>query len=87
MRYQYDEASRTRIKTAEIIVEKVPWTPPARKYADNDIVPVRIAYEETDLEESARLAKGRWNPDVKLWYIRYGKIKGTALEKHIVLDA
>jgi hypothetical protein len=87
VRYRYDEASRTRIKTAEIIVEKVPWTPPARKYADNDLVPVRIAYTEEDLKSSAKAAKGRWNPDVKLWFIRYEKIKGTALEKHIALDA
>lgn len=26
-------------------------------------------------------------PDSKLWFIRFGKIKGTGLEKHIVLDA
>jgi hypothetical protein len=87
VRYRYDEASRTRIKTAEIIVEKTAWTPPARTFADNDIVPVRIAYPEEALKASAKAAKGRWNPDVKLWFIRYGKIKGTALEKHIVLYA
>lgn len=34
-----------------------------------------------------RAARGRWDPEVKLWFIRYGKIKGTVLEKHIVLDA
>jgi hypothetical protein len=87
VRYRYDEASRTRIKTAEIIVDKVPWTPPARKYADSDLVPVRIAFAEEELKEIARSAKGRWNPDVKLWFIQYGKIKGTVLEKHIVSDA
>jgi len=64
VRYRYDEASRTRIKTAEIIVEKKAWTPPARKFADNDLVPVRIAYAEEDLKEAANAAKGRWNPDV-----------------------
>jgi hypothetical protein len=58
-----------------------------RKFSDNDLVPVRIAFLETELKEAAKAAKGRWNPDVKLWYIRYGKIKGTVLEKHIVLDA
>ncbi len=87
MRYRYDETSSTRIKTAEIIVEKIPWTPPARIFADNDLVPVRIAYAEEDLKKCAKMAKGRWNPDVRLWFIRYGKIKGTVLEKHILLDA
>jgi hypothetical protein len=27
------------------------------------------------------------SPEVKLWYIPYGKIKGSELEKHIILDA
>ena len=54
---------------------------------DNDLVPIRIAYAEEALKTSAKAAKGRWNPDVKLWFIWYGNIKGTTLEKHIVLDA
>jgi len=87
VRYRYDEASRTRTKTVELVVEKTAWSPPARKFADDDLVPVRIGYAEKSLIESAKAVKGRWNPDVKLWFIRYGKIKGTALEKHIVLDA
>jgi hypothetical protein len=86
VRYRYDEASRTRIKTVELVVEKKAWCPPARKFGDNDLVPVRIGFAEKDLIGSAKAAKGRWNPDVRLWFIRYGKIKGTALEKHIVLD-
>jgi hypothetical protein len=49
------------------------------------LFPVRIAYAEEDLKEAAKAAKGRWNPDVRLWFIRYGKIKGTVLGKHIVL--
>jgi hypothetical protein len=35
----------------------------------------------------AKAMGGKWNPDVKLWYIQYGNIKGTELEKHIILDA
>lgn len=29
---------------------------------------------------------GRWNPEKQLWYVRYGKISGTTLEKHIHID-
>jgi hypothetical protein len=72
-----------RAKTVEIIVEKKAWTPP--QIPDSTLVPVRIGFAETALQEKARAARGRWDPDVKLWFIRYGKIKGTALEKHIVL--
>jgi hypothetical protein len=87
VRYRYDEESRARIKTVELIVEKISWQPSARKFGDNDLVPVRIGFTEKALMESAKDAKGRWNPEARLWFIRFGNIKGTTLEKHIVLDA
>ena len=86
VRYRYDEESRTRIKTVEIIVEKTDWTPPP-KFADDSLVPVQIAYTEDMLKSLAKAAGGRWNPEKRVWFIVYGKVKGTELEKHIVLDA
>lgn len=59
VRYRYDEASQTRIKTVELIVEKTAWRPLVRKFGDNDLVPVRIGYAEKKLIESAKAAKGR----------------------------
>jgi hypothetical protein len=87
VRYRYDEASSTRIKTIELVVERTHWKPPVKKFADNVLVPVRIGFAEKTLIAAAKTAKGRWNPDERLWFIRYGNIKGTLLEKHIVLDA
>jgi hypothetical protein len=48
---------------------------------------VLIAYGEKELGKMARAAFGIWDKDVKLWYIRYGNIKDTELDKHIILDA
>ena len=87
VRYRYDEASRTRIKTVELVVEEISWEPPAHKFTDSDIVPVRIGFAEKDLIKRANAVNGKWDPKVKLWFIRYGKIRGTSMEKHIVLDA
>ncbi len=87
VRYRYDEKSGTRFKTVELIVESKPWTAPAPSFADTDLVPVYIGFSDKDSREIAKEVKGRWDPDQKLWFIRYGKIKGTALEKHIILDA
>ena len=90
VRYRYDEASRTRIKTVELIVDKKELTPSRKqqqKIEDETVVPVRIEYGEKQLGKMARSAGGKWEPKVKLWYIPYGKIKGTELEKHIILDA
>ena len=90
VRYRYDEASRTRIKTVELIVDKKELTPSRKqqqKIEDETLVPVRIEYGERQLGKMARSAGGKWDPKVKLWYIPYGKIKGTELEQHILLDA
>ena len=87
IRYRYDEATRTRFKTVEIIVGKKDWTPPPAKFSNDEIVLVRIAFTENEFKQMAKEAGGRWDPKAKLWQIPYGKIKNTRLEKHIVLDA
>jgi len=88
VRYRYDEISRTRLKTVELIVEKKEL--PAlqdQKVADDTLVPVKISYGQRELGIMANAMGGKWDPDVKLWYIQHDKIKGTELEKHIILDA
>ena len=87
VRYRYDEKSGMRFKTVELIVESKPWTAPTPHFADTDLVPVFIGFSDRASREIAKVAKGRWDPDQKLWLIQYGRIKGTELEKHIILDA
>jgi len=50
------------------------------------LVPLRIEGYEAELRAKAKAAGGRWNPEKQLWYVRYGKISGTTLEKHIHVD-
>jgi hypothetical protein len=66
---------------------KTPWHPSARKFADNGLVPVQIGFPKKEIMDAARTARDRWNPDAKLWFFRYGKTRGTELEKHMILDA
>jgi hypothetical protein len=40
---------------------------------------LQLAYGETGLGKFARKIGGKWAADVKLWYMQYGKIKGTEL--------
>ena len=87
VRYRYDEKNRRRFKTIELIVESKPWGAPGRSFADIDLVPVFISFQDKVSREIAKAAKGRWDPDQKLWFIRYGLIKGTVLEKHLIVDA
>jgi hypothetical protein len=86
VRFRYDEKTRKRLKTVELIVEQSDWTPPAPRFTANRLVSLRIEGYETELREKVKEAGGRWNPEKKLWYVRYGKISGTVLEKHIHID-
>ena len=86
VRYRYDETSGMRFTTVELIIKKSKWTPPAKKYSDDALVPVHIGFTDIASREKAKEARGRWDPEAKLWFIRYGNIKGTSLEKHIILD-
>ena len=87
VRYRYDAAKRKRFKTIELVIEETDWLPPVPKFRDDDSVFVQIGFTEKDLRDAAKIAKGRWDPQARLWAIRYGNIKGTELEKHIILDA
>ncbi len=79
VRYRYDETSRTRLKTVELIIEKKELPTPQQVSVDDALVPVRISYGERELGKTAKTMGGKWDPDVKLWYIQHGKIKGTLL--------
>lgn len=82
VRYRYDETRKTRFKTVELIVEERPWQPPFR-FRDDDLAPVVVKFEETDLRERLRKARAKWDPEAKVWLVPYGKIRGTELEARI----
>ena len=86
VRFRYDAATRQRLKTVELIIERTDWEPPPEKFTADTLVAVRIEGYETDLRKHIKDAGGKWKPDKKLWYVRYGNIMGTALEKHIYVD-
>lgn len=60
---------------------------PRQKLTDESLVQVQIAYGEAPLGKMARKMGRKWDTGVKLWHIPYGKIKGTELEKNMIVDA
>jgi hypothetical protein len=87
VRFRYDAESRQRLKTVELIVERAEWTPPRQAYTADTLVPLHIHAADMPMRSQAKAAGGRWNPEKKLWLVKYGKIAGTPLEKHIQVDA
>lgn len=86
VRFRYDATTRQRLKTVELIVEQTDWEPPPEKFSADSLVAVKIEGYETGLRKQVKEAGGKWNPEQKLWHVRYGNITGTALEKHIYVD-
>ncbi len=86
VRYLYDAQNRRRLKTVELIVQSVPWEPRVRKLRrrDDDIVPVRIAWRETELRERAKRLGGVWRPAQKIWELRWGDARRLGISDRIV---
>ena len=81
VRYRYDETRRRRIKTAEIVLEEVPWTPP-----EGRLVRIVVNAWETALHERLRRAGGRWTGKGPFWRIRYDRAVKLGLAKRIRLN-
>jgi hypothetical protein len=86
VRYLYDVDSGRRLKTAELIVESVPWTPHARKprRRDEEIVAVRIAWDEADLRQRAKRLGAVWRPAQKIWEMHWSDARRLGLAARIV---
>jgi hypothetical protein len=86
VRYRYDAARGLRHKTAELIVESVPWRPQPRRIRrrDDDIVAVRIAWHQGDLRSRAKRLGAVWRPAQKLWEMRWGDVKRLELQERVV---
>lgn len=85
VRYRYDSDRGVRLKTVELVVEEKPWRPRGR-LREEDVVKVMVAYVEQELRTELKAAGGRWDPEEKLWLVRYGAIRGTVLEDRILKD-
>lgn len=84
VRYRFDKKRGIRLKTVKIVVEEKPLIAP--RFKDEDVVPVSVAYEETELREQPRNMHAKWDPRLKVWFVRYRLIRGTPLESRIVAE-
>jgi hypothetical protein len=86
VRYRYDVERKKRLKTAEILVAERDWEPPPPRFAPEHIVEVRVALAETAIRDRVKRAGGTWNPDRRLWQMRYDRAVRLGLTRRIVDD-
>jgi hypothetical protein len=85
VRYRYDARTGDNLTTAEIIVDRRPRRTP--RYRDTDQVAVAVPYTQRGLQEKLKAAGGRWDPDERVWRVRFGSIRGdSALVERIVRE-
>jgi hypothetical protein len=84
VRYRYDEKSRKRYTTVELIESEEHWNPAVLK--PNSIVHVKIAFDEVDLRQKIKEAGGRWSKSTKTWKMPYKIARILGLKRRIVVE-
>lgn len=85
VRYRYDAERKRRLKTVELIVEDMPWTPSVRKLrrTPDDIVAVRLHWSESQLRSRAMALGAIWRPGPKLWEMTWDTARKLGLSDRV----
>ena len=91
VRYRYDLKGKRRLKTVEIIVDEIPWTPPVARASEKEAlqpppgrVGIRIPLSDGLLRETVMESGGDWDPELRLWFLPKAIVKALGLENRIV---
>ena len=84
VRYRYDADRKKRFKTVELLVAERDWDPPRPPFAYDQVVGLRVAFAEVTVRDRVKQAGGTWNPDRRVWQLRYDRVIALALHTRIV---
>src|SRR6266480_4058737 len=83
VRYRYDVQRKKRLKTVELLVAKRDWQP-RRRFADDQIVGLRVDFADVAVRTQVKQAGGTWNPERRVWQLRYDRVVALGLNSRIV---
>lgn len=84
VRYRYDETTKERWKTVELVIEKCAWEPPPSHWPSGTMVAVQIAATERRERQQVKAAGGKWNSRQLVWELPYGQVQTLGLTNRIV---
>jgi hypothetical protein len=84
VRYRYDSQRKQRFKTVELLVAERDWQPPRPRFAHDQIVGLRVAFADVALRDRVKQAGGTWNPERRVWQLRYDRVLALGLNGRIV---
>ena len=84
VRYRYDETTKQRWKTVELVIEKSVWEPTQEQWQGDTLVALRVAAQEREVRRQVKAAGGKWNPKAVVWELPYGQVAALGLTERIV---
>ncbi|NRB42843.1 MAG: hypothetical protein HRU20_30970 [Pseudomonadales bacterium] len=89
VRYRNDPQRRRRLTTIEFIVEEKPMPadlPKHFKFGRRGpyLMPIHVAFEETDLRQRVKSAGGKWEREYKVWLLQESLVIEMGLYQRIV---
>jgi len=84
VRYRYDAQRKKRFKTVELLVAERDCEPPRPRFAHDQIVGLRVAFADVAVRERVKQAGGKWNPERRIWQLRYDRVVALGLNNRIV---
>jgi len=82
VRYRYDEKTKKRYTTVELIVDEVPWQPPLIN--PDAVIRIKIDFDEKELRNKIKNAGGRWSNSTKTWKMQYKTACTFGLKSRII---
>ncbi len=84
VRYRYDEQTKQRLKTVELIVDRAEWRPEAGSSDGDAIVALRVGWQEYEMQQQVKAAGGKWDPEARVWRLSRECVERLGLESRIV---
>ncbi len=84
VRYRYDERTKQRVKTVELIVDRSSWQPQVSRPGDDAIAVVRVDWHESELMQKVKAVGGEWDPVKRVWRLGREHVGSLELESRIV---
>ena len=84
VRYRYDAQRKKRFKTVELLVAERDWDPPQPRFSHDQTVGLRVTFAEVAVRERVKQAGGTWNPERRVWQLRYDRVVALGLNSRIV---
>jgi hypothetical protein len=84
VRYRYDPVRKKRFKTVELLVAARDWEPPRPRVPHDQVVGIRVAFSEVGVRDRVKQSGGTWNPERRIWQLRYDRVVALGLSGRIV---